>query len=160
MLRLGTELIVFSFAFCPMSLFLPATLWIENSPKSFADYHQERGVLPLDQYIPRPAMLSDMPRSQCALDHAGTEKEESSAKKESDIQQCQVVRKEKYVEVDCHLYFVPVASTGVHALIREVKLPFPLGFVSASESTTLTHSYQFLNGKQQIQMGRHTHVIP
>lgn len=34
------------------------------------------------RHIPRPVMLSDMPRSLCVLGHAGSGKEESSARRQ------------------------------------------------------------------------------
>lgn len=44
------------------------------------DLRRESRNLPLVCHIPPPVKLLDMPRSLCALDHAGTGKEGSSAK--------------------------------------------------------------------------------
>lgn len=52
-----------------------------NSLRFSVDLRWERRGLPLARHIPPPGMLLDMPRSLCALDHAGTGKEENSAKK-------------------------------------------------------------------------------
>lgn len=57
-----------------------------DSLRFSVDLRQERRGLPLVRHIPPLVMPLDMPRSLCALDHAGTGKEESSAKRKRDSQ--------------------------------------------------------------------------
>lgn len=54
-----------------------------NSLKLSANLRPARPGLPLVRHIRPPVTLSDMPQSLCALDHAGTGKEGSSAKRET-----------------------------------------------------------------------------
>lgn len=54
-----------------------------NSLKLSVNLRRERPGLPLVHHIRPPVMLLDMPQSLCALDHAGTGKEGSSAEREN-----------------------------------------------------------------------------
>lgn len=66
-----------------------------DSLKFSVDLHPESRGLPPVRHIHPLAMPSDMPRSLCALNHAGTGKEESSAKeKETVVEEFQMRRRQ------------------------------------------------------------------